>query len=140
MTRHMSGPLREKAGSLLLGLFSLRDHVPPSVTPATSQKAPPPDLVRALVSWYVAGLFALASCPYKRHILSMLREGSFWRGATAEVSVEVKTLLHGGSRMSSLKELSALHVRGNALAGIFERVTSLLGQREICATVTAFEE
>lgn len=42
MTRHMSGPLREKAGWLLLGLFSLRDHVPPSVTPGTSQKAPLP--------------------------------------------------------------------------------------------------
>lgn len=41
MTRHMSGPLREKAGSLLLGLFSLRDHVPPSVSPGTSRQAPP---------------------------------------------------------------------------------------------------
>lgn len=41
MTRHMSGPLREKAGSLLLGLFSLRDHVPPSVTPGTPRRAPP---------------------------------------------------------------------------------------------------
>lgn len=36
-----SGPLREKAGSLLLGLFSLRDHVPPTVTPGTSRRAPP---------------------------------------------------------------------------------------------------
>lgn len=41
MTRHMSGPLREKAGLLLLSLFSLRDHVPPSVTPGTSQQGPP---------------------------------------------------------------------------------------------------
>lgn len=41
MTRHMSGPLREKAGSLLLGLFSLRDHVPPTVTPGSSRRAPP---------------------------------------------------------------------------------------------------
>lgn len=54
--------------------------------------------------------------------------------------MEVETIQDGGSGMSSLKELGALHVRGNALAGILERVTSLLGQREICATLTAFEE
>lgn len=35
----------------------------------------PPDPVHALVSWHVAGLFALASCPCERQILTMLREG-----------------------------------------------------------------
>lgn len=91
MTRHMSGPLREKAASLLLGLFSLRDHAPPtplpaiaSVTPGTSQRggAPPPprptpaDPAHALVSWHVAGLFALAGRPCERRILTTLGEGS----------------------------------------------------------------
>lgn len=42
---------------------------------------PPPDPVHALVSWHVAGLFALASRPCERHILFMLREGSSQSGA-----------------------------------------------------------
>lgn len=40
MIRHTSGPLREKAGGLGLGLFSLRDHVPPSVTPGKPTLTP----------------------------------------------------------------------------------------------------
>lgn len=87
MTRHMSGPLREKAPSLLLGLFSLRDHAPPPPSPLSllappSEEAPPPprptpaDPAHALVSWHVAGLFALASRPCKRCILTTLGEGS----------------------------------------------------------------
>lgn len=84
----MSGPLREKADSLSLGLFSLRDHVPPSVTPGTSLKAPPPrDLVHALISWVVAGLFALASCPCERHI----HAGVISRGGVAVKAVLVDT-------------------------------------------------
>lgn len=120
MTRHMSGPLREKAGLLLLSLFSLRDHVPPSVTPGTSQQAPPPDPVHALISWHVAGLFALASCPCERQILTMLWEGLslewsngrgvWWRWC---VYVCVDNAGGVGCQDEQQEELSALFVHSN---------------------------
>lgn len=89
MTRHMSGPLREKPGSLLLGLFSLRDHVPPSVTPGTSRRAPPLTLFMPSLAgmWLVYLLWPAARV-----------KGTFWPrsgrghlrgGAMAEVLVEV---------------------------------------------------
>lgn len=73
---------------------------------------PPSDPVHALVSWHVAGLFALASRPCERHILT--------NGAMAEVLVEVVVCVRrwrqyegGGGLDEQLKGLCALHVRGN---------------------------
>lgn len=77
--------------SLLLGLFSLRDHIPPSVTFGTSRQDPP-DLVYALVCWHVAGLFVLAGCLCEMQILSLWGwggGGDFSNGAVAEVSGKV---------------------------------------------------
>lgn len=101
---------------------------------------PPPDLIHALVSWHVAGLFALASRPYKRHILSMLREGVILEPSNGRGVDGGGDNPRGGLQDEQLKGLWALNVHGDVLAGILVRVTSLLGQREICATVTAFEE
>ena len=65
--------------------------------------SPPSDPVHALVSWHVAGLFALASRPCERHILTTLREGSSQRGSDGRgvgggggVCVEVETMNWGG--------------------------------------------
>lgn len=79
----------------------------------------------------------MASCPYKRLQArgGVILEWSNDRGVGGGGNNPRR-----GQLDEQVKELCALHVRGNVLAGIFERVTSLLGQREICATVTAFEE
>lgn len=68
----------------------------------------------------MAGLFALASRPCERHILTTLGEGSSRRGSDGRgvgggggVCVEVETMSGGGWHDEQLKELCALHVHDN---------------------------
>lgn len=129
MTRHMSGPLREKAGWLSLGLFSLRDHVPPSDTPGTSRRAPPlTRFMPSLISWHVAGLFTLASRPCESRIFPHAQGRVISNGAMAEV---LMCVCGGGDNLSEGRLEPQLKGLCACVAGILEYVTSMPGQREV---------
>lgn len=132
MTRHMSGPLREKAASLLLGLFSLRDHAPPPLSPPSplsllappSEEAPPlhpaqlpPTLLMPSLAgmWLVYLLWPAARVKgaFWPHLgRGHLRlEGWLWdAGVCACMCV---SLWGVGWKDEWLKKLGAVHVRDN---------------------------
>lgn len=113
MTRHMSGPLREKAGWLLLGLFSLRDHVPSSVTSGTSQQGPLSTPFMPSLAGMSLVYLLWPAARVKGTFCSCSGRGHLRAERCAEVLVAVETIQEVGPQDEQLKELRALHVRGN---------------------------
>lgn len=133
MTRHMSGPLREKAASLLLGLFSLRDHAPSPPRrrlchswhlPARRRPLHPAQLLPTLLMPSLAGMWLVyllwpAACvkgAFWPHLgRGHLRlEGWLWDvGVCVRVCVWKWSLWGVGRKDEWLKKPGSVHVRDN---------------------------